>query len=111
MNRYRVLLPVRLAPREFQPTEPGEPSPSWKQGDEFDHELSVEDEAANLASGLIEIVPRLYRVVGTSEVLGHVASDPPFEAAIPKGQEELLLGYHIERVDSKPTAKSKADKG
>lgn len=108
MNRYRVLLPLLVH------TEASDPDggSSYAQGEEFDKEFSVEDEAENLSSGLIEIVPREYRVIGTSEVLGHVASDGPFSAAIPKGQEELLLGYHIERVEeSKPKAKSKADKG
>lgn len=100
-NRYRVLLPLLVH------TEDG----SYKQGEEFEHEFSVEDEAANLASGLIEIVPREYKVIGTSEVLGHVAVDGPFLAAIPKGQEELLLDYHLERVEAKPKPKAKADKG
>jgi hypothetical protein len=103
VNRYRVLLPLTVH------TEDG----AYVQGEEFDKEFeSAEDEAENLRSGLIEIVPREYRVIGTSEVLGHVAQDGPFSAAIPKGQEELLLGYHIERVEeSKPKAKAKADKG
>lgn len=81
---------------------------SYAQGEEFEKEFSAVDEAENIASGLIEIVPREYKVVGTSEVLGHVAADGPFLAAIPKGQEELLLGYHLERVESKPKPKAKS---
>lgn len=110
MNRYRVLLPLRIAPVALQPTEPGEPSPVWKQGDEFEWELSAEDEAENLESGLLEIVPREYRVVGTSVVFDAKPGET-FEAAIPKGQEDQLLGYHIERVESKSKPKPKADKG
>jgi hypothetical protein len=105
MNRYRVLLPLRVH------TEDG----SYEQHEEFEHEFSVEDEAENLRSGLLEIVPRDYIVVGGSAVY----DTPPgetFTAAIPRGQEELLFqGGHIERVPDapkpKPKPKSSADKG
>jgi len=103
VNRYRVLLPIRIGTREQKPGEAG-----FAQGEEFETDLSVEEEADALKSGAIEIVPREYKVVGTSFVF----DTPPgetFIAAIPRGQEELLLGYHLERVASK--SKAKADKG
>lgn len=102
MNRYRVLLPLTVH------TEDG----SYTQGEEFEKEFTVDEEAANLASGLLEIVPREYKVAGTSVVFEHQPGET-FLAAIPKGQEELLLGYHLERVEPAPPSKSKtrADKG
>lgn len=102
MNRYRVLSapagwPGRL-PFAVQTTDG-----RYEIGDEFDHEFSEEDEGANLASGLVEIVPRTYRVVGTS-----IVDDTPpggtFEAAMTIGREALLLGSHIERVGDEPPA-------
>jgi hypothetical protein len=96
VNRYRVLLPLVVH------TEDG----SYGQGDEFDKDFTVEEESANLASGLIEIVPRDYRVIGESVVLGAQPGEV-FAAAIPKGQEELLLGAHLERVDPEPVEQPK----
>jgi hypothetical protein len=98
MNRYRVLLPLLVH------TEDG----SYAQGEEFDKDFTEEDEATNLQSGLIEIVPREYKVIGGSNVHG---ADPGevFTAALPMGQEAALVaGGHIERVE-KP-AKTKAKK-
>lgn len=89
MNRYRVMLPILVD---------GEHG----QGDEFEKELSEEEEATNLASGLLEIVPKRYRVVGTSRV--H-ETDPgeEFEAALLLGQERMLIeGGHIEVAADKP---------
>jgi hypothetical protein len=96
LNRYRVLLPLTVHTEDA----------AYTQGDEFEHEFTVEDEAANLASGLLELLPRKYKVIGGSEVY----ETPPgeeFEAALPLGQEALLIeGGHIERVE-KPAKKSK----
>lgn len=92
MNRYRVLLPLAVHV----------PGGSFEQFEQFDHEFSEEDEATNLASGLLEIVPRTYRVVGSSEVDGHAPGET-FEAGIPLARESLLFaGGHIERVDDEP---------
>ena len=101
MNRYRVLLPLQVH------TADG----SYAQGEEFEKDFSVAEEAANLDSGLLEIVPREYKVIGGSVVLG-AQPDEVFMAAIPKGQEELLLGNHLELVEPepKPKRKAKADK-
>lgn len=97
MNRYRVLLPLAVHL----------PDGTYEQGDEFDHEFSEEDEATNLDSGLLEIVPRTYRNVGTSQVDGHDPGET-FQAAIPRGREALLFaGGHIEPVnDTDPTEPS-----
>jgi hypothetical protein len=57
-----------------------------------------------LDSGLLEIVPCRYRVVGGSEVF----DTPPggeFDAAMRLSQETLLMaGGHIERVESEVVA-------
>ena len=94
MNRYKAL----------------RDSPEWdaKAGDEFEAELSAEDENEYVGAGRIAICEREYEVVGTSLVFENEPGSK-FMAAIPKGQEELLLGYHLERVKPKP--KAKADKG
>lgn len=96
MARYRVLLPLTVH------TEDG----SYTQDEEFEKEFSAEDEATNLASGLLELVPREYKVVGESVVLDHQPGET-FLAAIPKGQEELLLGHHLERVEPEAPPKRK----
>ncbi len=99
MNRYRVLLPLEVH------TEDG----SYKQGEEFEKEFTPEDEATNIASGLLEIVPQRYKVIGGSDVY----ETPPgeeFDAALPIGQEALLIeGGHIKRVE-KPARKKKEAK-
>ena len=89
MNRYRVLLPLLVH------TETN----SYGQGEEFDHEFSEDDETTNVKSGLLEIVPRRYRVISTNIVHNTLPGDT-FEAALPKGQEALLLeSGNIERDD------------
>ena len=98
MNRYRVLLPLTVH------TGDG----SYTQGEEFEKDFTAEDEAENLASGLLELVPRKYKVVGGSRVHD---TDPgeEFEAAIPLGEEELLIaGGHIERIQPAPPKTRKA---
>jgi hypothetical protein len=96
MNRYKVLLPLTVHTADA----------SYAQGEEFDQEFSVEDEAANLASGLLELLPNTYRVIGGSEVHG-TKPGGTFTMAIPLGQEALLIeGGHIERVDDEPVVES-----
>lgn len=100
MNRYKVLLPLLVH------TEDG----SYGQGETFAKDFTAEEEAANLASGLLELVPNEYRVVGDSEVDGHKAGDT-YAAAIPLAREALLVaGGHIERVEKKPAKSTKAPK-
>jgi hypothetical protein len=99
-RRYKVLLPLTVH------TEDG----AYKQGDEFEKDLSAVDEAENLASGLLELQPMTYRVVGESRVHETNPGDT-FEMALPLGQEELLVaGGHIERVEEKPKRKAKEAK-
>jgi hypothetical protein len=99
MNRYRVLLPLQVHTADA----------SYTQGEEFEHEFTEEEETANLASGLLEIVPRKYKVIGGSEV-HETQPGEEFERALPLGQEALLIeGGHIERVE-KPAKKKKEAK-
>lgn len=89
MRKYRVLLPLVVH------TGDG----SYTQGEVFEKDFTVEDEATNLDSGLLELVPCVYRVVGGSRVFDTAPGDE-FEAAMRLGQEQLLMaGGHIVRVD------------
>jgi len=96
MNTYKVMLPILV-------------NGEHKQGDVFEYEFdSPEDEEANLTSGLLEIVPRTYKVVGPSEVFETPAGEQ-FEKALTMTQEKLLIdGGFIERVAAKKTPKAKA---
>jgi hypothetical protein len=77
------------------------------QGDEFDAELAPADELANVNSGLLEILPQRYRVVGGSQVY-ETAPGEEFEAALLLENEAALIqGGHIERVEKKPAPKKK----
>jgi hypothetical protein len=114
MNRYRVVsappgwpenLPFRLG-------VPGSPE-DYGVGDEFDKEFTIEEERENLSSGLLEIVPRKYRVIGDSEVfeVKATADDPMFMAALPiENEAALIQAGHIERVDSESKSKAKGKK-
>lgn len=98
MRRYRVLLPLNVQPRE---------GGSYKQNEEFDADFTQEEETANIHSGLLEIVPVTYKVIGGSDVY----ETPPgevFDAALPMGNEALLIeGGHIERVEKPEPAEKK----
>jgi len=99
MNKYKLLLPVRLG-------YPGHDK-DYEQGDEFEVELSPEDERANVESGLLEIVPQRYKVVGGSVVYDTKPGDE-FEAALYLENEAILVqGGHIERVKPAPKKKEK----
>jgi hypothetical protein len=97
-NTYKVLLPILV-------------NGEHGQGDEFEHQFdSPADENANLDSGLLEIVPRTYKVIGTSRVCETAPGDT-FQAALRMGQEEPLIeGGHIERVDVPKKAAPKKEK-
>lgn len=97
MNRYKVLLPVLID---------GE----YGQGDEFEKELTPEDEAANVASGLLAIVPQKYKVVGGSKVFETNPGDV-FTRALSLGEEAALVaGGHIERVAAEATKRPQKEK-
>jgi hypothetical protein len=85
-RRYKVLLPVTVS------TADG----SYKQGDEFDADYDPVTEREHVESGLLELQPLTYKVVGSSRVHD---TDPgeTFELALPLGQEQLLMeGGQIE---------------
>jgi hypothetical protein len=98
MNRYRVMLPLRVH------TEGG----SYTQGEEFEKDFTADDEATNLASGLLEIVPREYRVISDSTVY-ETTQGNTFTRPLTIGEEaHLVAAGHIERVE--PTLKSRKAK-
>lgn len=103
MKRYRVLLPLTVH------TTKGE----YGQGDEFDADEAGEgfDEAANLASGLLEVVACEYRVVGESEVFGTLPGET-VKVGLSTAQEATLLGSHLELVvpPPKPKRRKASDK-
>ena len=72
-------------------------------GDVFEHEFATpQDEWDNLESGLLELQPNTYKVVGESDVY----ETPPgetFEKALAMGQEAHLVdaGF-IKRIEEKP---------
>jgi len=95
INRYRVRLPVTLT----------DENGSYTQGEEFDKEYTAEEEADLLAfrgGGLVEIVPREYKVVGDA----NVHETPPgetFTAALTIGEEAHLVdGGFIQRIEPEP---------
>ncbi len=98
-NHYKVLLPILVNGEHVQ-------------GDVFEYEFdTADDEWENLKSGLLELQPNTYRVIGESQVYG---ADPgeTFEAAIPWAHEDMLIaGGHIERVEveAKKPARRKKD--
>lgn len=100
MRSYRNLLPLLIH------TETG----SYAQGEVFEKDFSPEDELENLNSGLLELLPSKYRVIGESIVDGNEPGSE-FEAAIPLIREAQLV-YHIERVEEpveKPKRKKKEE--
>jgi hypothetical protein len=109
VNRYRV----RRSPDGWPESLPFTlqlPDGNYGVGEEFDYEFTEEDERSNLDSGLLEIVPRTYKVMGGSDVY-ETKPGETFDAAIPVGIEALLYaGGHIERVDE-PTTPTKKAKG
>jgi hypothetical protein len=100
VNRYKVLLPLLVHTADA----------SYAQHEEFEHEFTAEEEAANIASGLLEIVPRRYSVVGDSEVY-ETAKGEEFEAALLMENEAALIqAGHIERVEEEPKPAPKRKK-
>lgn len=79
MRRYEVLLPLLVH------TEDG----SYAQHEIFEKDFSAEDEAENVSSGLLGIVPIQYKVIGESEVYEHKPGET-FELALPLGNEQQL---------------------
>jgi len=75
---------------------------SYTQGEEFEKDFTEDEEAENVASGLLEIVPQTYEVIGTSRVFDTEPGET-FTESLPLGREALLVaGGHIKRVEAKP---------
>ena len=70
----------------------------------FERDFSVSEEQDWLASGLVELVPRTYRVLSNNYEAG--GQGDLVELALLKEHEQALIqGGHLERVD-KPAAKA-----
>jgi len=94
-NRYRVLLPLQVDTRE---------GGSFRQGDVFETDFTPDEEATNVETGLLEIVPARFKVIGEQRV---AETDPgeEFETVMTLGQQQMLIdGGHIERVETPPPA-------
>lgn len=75
--------------------------------DVFEADFTASDEKDHLDGGHVEIVPREYEVLSDNFSGGPKGS--PYTAALLKDVEAALVaGYHLRRVDPKPTRK-KAD--
>ena len=85
-NTYRALTPAAVG--------------AFDEG-VFERDFTVVEEKDWLDSGLVELVPRTYRVLSANYA---VPQGQTFEAAMLKENEAALIaGGHIERVDSKQT--------
>lgn len=70
----------------------------------FERDFTPDEEKDVLASGLLELAPRTYRVLSNNYEAGK--ADDLVELALLKEHEQALIqGGHIERVD-KPAAKA-----
>lgn len=91
-NTYRALSPAAVA--------------AYAEG-VFERDFTPSQEQDVLNSGLIELVPRKYRVLSNNFAAGELDSE--IEAAYPVEIEQALIqGGHIARVDppAKPTKKT-----
>ena len=99
MNTYRALTPAAVA--------------AFEDG-VFDRDFTPTEERDWLDSGLLELVPRSYRVLSNNFAAGEQGSE--VEAAYPVEIEQALIqGGHIERVaakggSTKKTAAAAGDK-
>lgn len=111
-QRYRVISTPHGWPDSL-PFRLGVPggTEDYGVGEVFEHEFdSVDDELANLESGLLEIVPRKYKVVGDTAIY-ETPPDGEFEAALNKFEEAHLIDAgHIARADSTPTTAKRKPK-
>jgi hypothetical protein len=73
----------------------------------FERDFSPTEERDVLASGLLELVPRGYRVLSNNYEAGEQGATVEL-ALLKEHEQSLIQGGHIERVD-KPAAKA-ADK-
>ena len=74
----------------------------------FEHDFTPEAEQDAINAGLVEIVPRKYKVLSNNFEAGEQGTE--IEGAYPVEIEKAYLsGGHLERIDPKPVAKKKAD--
>lgn len=93
MNTYKARTPAAVA--------------AFEDG-VFEREFSPSEEKDWLDSGLLELVPRTYRVLSNNYVAGEQGDT--FEGAfLVENEAALIQGGHIERVEPKKPAKAKAD--
>jgi len=91
-NKYRVLLPLLVS------TEAG----AYAQGEIFEKDFTEDEERTNVESGLLESVPRRYKVIGES-VVHDTAPGDTFEAGLLLGNEaQLIASGNIQRVGGPP---------
>jgi hypothetical protein len=90
-NTYRALTPAAVG--------------AFAEG-VFEREFTVMQEKDWLDSGLLELVPRTYRVLSDNYEAGR-PGDLVELALLIENEAALIFGGHIERVDSKPTSKKK----
>jgi hypothetical protein len=70
----------------------------------FEADFSPSEEQDRLASGLIELVPRPYRVLSNNYAAG-AQGDVVDLALLVEHEAALIQGGHIERVDAKSAKK------
>jgi hypothetical protein len=94
MNTYKALTPAAVA--------------AFADG-VFEAEYTPTEEQDHLASGLIEIVPRPYKVLSNNFATGQQGETVTL-ALLVEHEAALIQGGHLERVDkpgTKPTSRKK----
>jgi hypothetical protein len=76
----------------------------WYQPGVFEADLTATEEQDAVNSGLLEIVPRTYRVLSNNYAAGKQNESVEL-ALLVEHEQALISGGHIERVD-KPAAKA-----
>jgi hypothetical protein len=89
-NTYRALSPQAVA--------------AYSDG-VFEREFSPSEEQDALNSGLLELVPRKYRVLSNNYAAGK-QGDVVELALLKENEAALVFGGHLERVDDKPVEKT-----
>lgn len=77
-------------------------------GGVFERDFTPAEEQDWLSSGLLELVPRKYKVLSNNFEAGKQGDE--IEAAyLVEIEHAYLRGGHLERIDPKPVAKKKAE--
>jgi hypothetical protein len=75
----------------------------------FEREFTATEEQDHLGSGLLELVPRTYRVLSNNYAAGK-QGDLVELALLVDHESALIQGGHIERVDKPATRKTEKEK-